>query len=308
MPLRRLNPPLHLLRTLCSVVRCGNVSAAAEPLGLTQSAVSKQIQELERWVGVPLFERSRQRLILTPAGERYELAVRSLLVRLEAATLELVASGYDGGALQVAALPSFSAQWLVPRLADFRQRHPRITLHLTQPVINTLPGPEADCAILFGDGHWPGMHAHYIAGNDVALIAPPPGAGDTEHPVPALRSPADVAGHTLLRHVSAPDAWEHWGERHGVPGLSRLDGPVLDLFESIIRGVSMGLGLGLVPRCLVRDEIAAGTVTEPLPDASFNARRGYWLCHEGGRPQPPALDHFRAWLLRQAESPPAPAA
>lgn len=308
MPLRRLNPPLHLLRTFCTVVRCGNASAAAEPLDLTQSAVSKQIQELERWVGVPLFERSRQRLVLTPAGERYELAVRALLARLEAATLELVASGHDGGALQVAALPTFSAQWLVPRLADFRQRHPRITLHLAQPLINALPGPETDCAILFGDGHWPGMHAHYIAGNDVALIAPPPGSGSAEHPVPVLRSPADVAGHTLLRHVSAPDAWERWGERHGVQGLNRFDGPVLDLFETVIRGVAMGLGLGLVPRCLVREQIAAGTVTEPLPDAGFNSRLGYWLCHAGGRTQSPALGHFRAWLLHQAESHPGPAA
>ncbi len=181
MPLRRLNPPLHLLRTLCTVVRCGNASAAAESLDLTQSAVSKQIQELERWVGVPLFERSRQRLVLTPAGERYELTVRALLARLEAATLELVASGYDGGALHIAALPTFCAQWLVPRLPDFRRRHPRITVHLAEPAVHGPPEPGTDCAILFGDGHWPGMHAHYIAGNDMALIAPP-GAGGAEPP------------------------------------------------------------------------------------------------------------------------------
>ncbi|UEG46493.1 LysR substrate-binding domain-containing protein [Paracidovorax citrulli] len=307
MPLRRLNPPLHLLRTLCTVVRCGNASAAAESLDLTQSAVSKQIQELERWVGVPLFERSRQRLVLTPAGERYELTVRALLARLEAATLELVASGYDGGALHIAALPTFCAQWLVPRLPDFRRRHPRITVHLAEPAVHGPPEPGTYCAILFGDGHWPGMHAHYIAGNDMALIAPP-GAGGAEPPSPVLRSPADAAGHTLLRHGSAPDIWERWSERHGVPGLNCFDGPVLDLFESIVRGVAMGLGLGLVPRCLVRDEIAAGIVSEPLPAAGFNSRLGYWLCHPGGRTRSPALGHFRDWLLQQAEPPAGPAA
>ncbi len=155
MPLRRLNPPLHLLRTLCSVVRCGQCVGGGGTPGPHPERRQQADPGTRALGGRAAVRASRQRLILTPAGERYELAVRSLLVRLEAATLELVASGYEGGALQVAALPSFSAQWLVPRLADFRQRHPRITLHLTQPVINTLPGPEADCAILFGAGTGP---------------------------------------------------------------------------------------------------------------------------------------------------------
>ncbi|WP_160012669.1 LysR family transcriptional regulator, partial [Rhizobium sp. 18055] len=101
MSLRRLNPPLHLLRAFCTVARFGGVSRAAEALHLTQSAVSKQIQELERWVGIDLFERSRKRLSLTPAGERYEKAVSVLLARLEAATLELITSGDGGGALHL---------------------------------------------------------------------------------------------------------------------------------------------------------------------------------------------------------------
>ena len=85
MILRRLHPPLHLLRAFCTVARFGGISRAAEALHLTQSAVSKQVQELERWVGVALFERSRKRLSLTPAGERYEKAVSALLARLVAA-------------------------------------------------------------------------------------------------------------------------------------------------------------------------------------------------------------------------------
>ena len=77
--LRRLSPPLHLLRAFSMVTRFGSVSRAAEALHLTQSAVSKQVKELEGWVGVALFERSRKRLALTPAGERYEKAVRAVL-------------------------------------------------------------------------------------------------------------------------------------------------------------------------------------------------------------------------------------
>ena len=79
--LRRLSPPLHLLRAFSTVTRFGGVSRAAEALHLTQSAVSKQIKELEGWVGIALFERSRKRLALTPAGERYEKAVRAVLAQ-----------------------------------------------------------------------------------------------------------------------------------------------------------------------------------------------------------------------------------
>ena len=125
MSLRRLSPPVHLLRAFSTVVRFGGVSRAAEALHLTQSAVSKQVQELERWVGVPLFERTRKRLALTPAGERYEKAVRALLAQLEDATLELITSGDGGGALHLSTLPTFGATWLIPKLPDFQHRFRR---------------------------------------------------------------------------------------------------------------------------------------------------------------------------------------
>ncbi|GKS96114.1 LysR substrate-binding domain-containing protein [Acidovorax sp. SUPP2825] len=300
MSLRRLNPPLHLLRAFCTVARFGGVSRAAEALHLTQSAVSKQVQELERWVGIALFERSRKRLTLTPAGERYEKAVRSLLARLEAATLELITSSDGGGALHLSALPTFAAKWLIPRLPQFQQQHPQITLHFV-PFVHgyDFANPDLDCSILFGDGHWPGARAHYLAGNDVALIAPPAGAGDAA----PLQAPRDVVRSALLRHVSVPDAWERWSEVHGVPGLDALAGPQFDQFESMIRAVSVGMGVALVPRCLVHDEIAAGVVAEPLAQGGYTSALGYWFCYPEARAQLATLDRFRQWLLDLAAGP-----
>ena len=82
--------------------------------------------ELERWTGVALFERIRKRLSLTPAGLRYEAAVRPLLAQLEAATLDLITSGDGGGALHLSTLPTFGAKWLIPRLPRFQKEHPHI--------------------------------------------------------------------------------------------------------------------------------------------------------------------------------------
>lgn len=261
--LRRLSPPLHLLRAFSMVTRFGSVSRAAEALHLTQSAVSKQVKELEGWVGVPLFERSRKRLALTPAGERYEKAVRAVLAQLEAATLELITSDDGGGALHLSSLPTFAAKWLIPRLPQFQQQHPQVTLHFV-PYMHSynFDRPELDCAILFGDGHWPGAHAHYITGHDVALIAPRNKVADWP-----IHTPRDVARHTLLRHVTVPEAWLRWSETHDVPGhIDPLAGPQFDQFQTMIRAVMAGMGLALVPRCLVQDEITAGLVREPLAD------------------------------------------
>ncbi|MBD9393028.1 LysR substrate-binding domain-containing protein [Acidovorax sp. ACV01] len=296
--LRRLSPPLHLLRAFSMVTRFGSVSRAAEALHLTQSAVSKQVKELEGWVGVALFERSRKRLALTPAGERYEKAVRAVLAQLEAATLELITSDDGGGALHLSSLPTFAAKWLIPRLPQFQQQHPQVTLHFV-PYVHSydFERPELDCSILFGEGHWPGAHAHYITGNEVALIAPRTRVADW-----AIHTPGDVAHHTLMRHVTVPEAWLRWSETHGVPGLiDPLAGPQFDQFQTMIRAVMAGMGLALVPRCLVQDEITAGLVREPLADAplrgGYRSDMGYWFCYPEGRTQLHALQCFQQWLL-----------
>ncbi|APE47152.1 bacterial regulatory helix-turn-helix, lysR family protein [Delftia acidovorans] len=301
MSLRRLNPPTHLLRAFSTVVRFGGVSRAAEALHLTQSAVSKQIQELEKWVGVPLFERERKRLRLTPAGERYERAVRALLGQLEAATLELITSDDSRGALHLSSLPTFAAKWLIPRLPQFQQRYPQITLHFV-PYVHSyqFDSPGLDCAILFGDGHWNGAHAHYLVGRQVALIAPPRGAG----PEARITTPQDVARCTRLRHVTIPDAWARWSEAHGVNGISPLAGPQFDQFQTIIRAVMAGMGIALVPRCLVQDEIAAGLVNEPLPQHGYQSALGYWLCYPADRANHGTLGIFRNWLVDHAAQTP----
>lgn len=293
MSLRRLNPPLHLLRAFCTVARFGGVSRAAEALHLTQSAVSKQVQELERWVGIDLFERSRKRLALTPAGERYEKAVSALLARLEAATLELITSGDGGGALHLSVLPTFAAKWLIPLLPQLHQRHPQVTLHFV-PFVHgyDFSDPELDCSILFGDGHWPGARSHYLAGNDVALIAPRKELAEVD-----IRTPQDVARCTLLRHVTLPESWQRWSEAHGLQDLNTLAGPQFDQFQTMIRAVSVGMGVALVPRCLVQDEITAGTVAEPLPGGGYTSDQGYWLCYPEARAHLATLVRFRDWLL-----------
>lgn len=302
MSLRRLAPPVHLLRSFSAVVQFGGVSRAAEALHLTQGAVSKQIKELEAWVGVPLFGRARKRLALTPAGEHYEKSVRSLLAQLEAATLELITSDDGAGVLHLSSLPTLGAKWLIPRLPSFQQLHPQISLQFVPYVEGyDFHRPDLDCSILFGEGHWPGAQAHYLTGKDVALIAPRSAVADW--PIAAAQ---DVGRYALLRHVTVPEAWQRWSEAHGVRGIDPFSGPQFDQFQTMIRAVMAGMGLALVPRCLVQDEITAGLVREPLPHGGYRSALGYWFCYPEGRSQRHALACFRRWLLGCADADVAP--
>jgi LysR family transcriptional regulator, glycine cleavage system transcriptional activator len=294
--MRRLYPSVHLLRAFVMTARFASISRAAETLHLTQSAVSKQIQELESTVGVHLFERVRKRLSLTPAGVRYEAAIRPLLAQLEAATLDLITSGDGGGALHISTLPTFGAKWLIPRLPAFQAAHPHIALNFVPFAQGyTFSRPDLDCSILFGDGNWPGAVAEYVIGRDVVLIAPP-----APKSKPFLKKPQDIAKFTLLQHASVPQAWVNWCDAHGVSGVNPLAGPQLDQFHSTIRAVMAGMGLGLVPRCLVQDDVAAGLVSAPLDDG-YTDSCGYYLCYPEGKSHLAPLVSFRDWLMAQTK-------
>ena len=293
--MKRLQPPIHLLQAFTTTARFGSVSRAAEALHLSQSAVSKRIAELEDMTGALLFERIRKRLVLSPAGTRYEAAIKPLLAQLEAATLELITSGDGGGALHVSTLPTFGAKCLIPRLPAFQALHPQIALHFVPYVQGyDFTRPDLDCSILFGDGNWPGAVAEYISGHEMALIAPPS---------QSITKPQDIAGMTLLHHVSVPLAWTQWARAHQVSNINPLAGPQLDQFHSLIRAVMAGMGVALVPHCLVKDDIAAGLVSAPLSSsntgsyAGYLADTGYYLCYPEARSHLRPLTHFRDWLL-----------
>jgi LysR family transcriptional regulator, glycine cleavage system transcriptional activator len=290
--MRRLNPPIHLLRAFVATARFGSVSRAAQSLHVTQSAVSKQVRELEDWLNVALFERVRKRLVLTQAGQGYEAAVQPLLAQLEAATLELISASSGGGALHLSMLPTIGAKWLIPRLPKFLALHPQITLHFVPYVQGyDFQRPDLDCSILFGEGLWPGAQTDYLIGRELVLIAPPKARGRAE-----LRRPRDVQRFVRLQHVAVPDVWQRWCERHAVTGLDPMAGPQLDQFHSLIRAVAAGMGVALVPQCLVQDDISSGLVTAPSIE-SYVDTRGYHLCYPERKAQMPALRAFRAWLL-----------
>src|ERR1044072_4848321 len=153
---RRL-PPLNALKSFEAAARYESFTRAAEELSVTQGAVSHQVKALEEVLGVKLFNRERQRLIITEAGRNYLAVVRDALDRIAVGTERLI-QRQSSGVLTVSTSPGFAAKWLVHRLGRFAELHPDIDLRVSGTMHHVdFAREDVDVAVRHGDGHWPGL-------------------------------------------------------------------------------------------------------------------------------------------------------
>src|SRR6187431_935616 len=164
--LRRL-PPLNALRSFEAAARHESFTRAAEELFVTQGAVSHQVKALETELGVKLFNRERQRLIITEGGREYLVAVRDALDRIALATERLL-QRQNAGVLTVSTSPDFAAKWLVHRLGHFAEAHPEIDLRVSANLQHVdFAREEVDMAVRHGDGNWPGLDPVRLSGEQL---------------------------------------------------------------------------------------------------------------------------------------------
>lgn len=289
----RILPSLTALQCFDAAVRHMSFTRAALELNVTQSAVSRQIRQLEDFVRRPLFWRQKQRLTLTEVGEVYAAAVRDLLDRAEAATLQVMAYGSGGGMLTVALPPTFGSRWLVPRLGDFIARHPDIQLNLVSEVQPfDFTGSNIDVAVHFGGEVWPGAVCHRLMGEVVVPVAAPSLLDRWPQP----RRPEDVHRYTLLQHVTRPQAWQEWLHACGVDSVDGLVGPRFEQIHMVIQAAVAGLGVAVLPRFLIQEELASGRLAV-LIDRPVRSQHAYYLVHPERKSDDKRVIAFRDWFL-----------
>ena len=265
-------PPVADLLAFEAAARHASISRAAEELHLTQSAVSRQVRQLEAQLGQALFTRVRQRVVLTDAGRLYAADVRAVLQQLGAATQKAMALADGGGLLHLAVLPTLGARWLVPRLPAFAALHPELTVNLSargEPF--DFAQEPFDAAIHYGAPHWAGAVCDYLMHEEVVPVCSP--ALRTRH---RIETPADVAGLTLLHQTTRPMLWADWFEQEGVPAPQALRGPRFEQFAMIAQAAISGLGVALLPRFLMEEELASGALVE-LPGGVLTSSDAYYL-------------------------------
>ncbi|OZI41407.1 LysR family transcriptional regulator [Bordetella genomosp. 5] len=300
--MRRFCPSLTDLQAFEVAARHSSFTRAAQELCVTQGAVSKQVKHLEEFVGVELFLRIRQGLVLTEAGRSYLKKVQAGLSQIEAATVELIAHQGRGGTLNLTAMPTFGARWLIPRLIAFNRLRPDIHVEfMPHRQGYDFSTPELDAAVRFGEGIWPGSGADYIVGREIVPVCSPrliaEGCDDA----------ADLLRYPLLHHTSALEGWFEWFEQAGCDTRRSLEGARFDQYSLLSQAAAASFGIALIPRCLIEDELRDGKLVVPI-QLPIRARQGYYLCYPEQKANLPTLQAFRAWLMevsRAAEPVPA---
>ncbi|MDG1999093.1 MAG: LysR substrate-binding domain-containing protein [Amylibacter sp.] len=286
---RRFSPPISWLVAFEAVERRGSVTAAGAELSLTQSAISRQIQKLEKQLGVQLFERDKQRLHITDLGRTYAADVREGINLIVNAGIKMHTNP-SRGTLELSVLPAFGAHWLVPKLNNFMDKFPGITLNLTT---KTEPfdfsREDFHAAIHFGSDDWPGSRSLLLMQEEtVAVVSPNLGLKNGKTDAKSiLKIP-------LLHLRSRPNAWSNWFSQKGIE-LENTHGFQFDQFASMIQASIFGLGAAIVPKYLIASELKEGRLvclfaSEPLTIGS------YYLVWPDRCESYPPLEAFRTWI------------
>ncbi|MGL5362461.1 MAG: LysR substrate-binding domain-containing protein [Bosea sp. (in: a-proteobacteria)] len=293
--MRRICPTITELLAFEAAARHESFSSAATELGVTQGAISKAVAGLERFLRLPLFNRSGSRVTLTDAGRTYFPSVQRAILALESATVSVMSYGGQGGSVVTAAYPTLAATWLVPRLPQFRDSHPKITVSFATYIRTADLGDGIDCTIRYGDGRWPGAQSDYLVGRKLAIIASPALAAKLNGSL----SGEKLLEAGLLHHSELPDFWSWWFREQGIDDPGTRRGSHFDQYGHIIEAVAAGLGIGLIPRCLIDRPLAEGRVLDLAP-GQFESPLGYYFCTLDGQQLTPAVSAFRKWVVAQA--------
>jgi LysR family glycine cleavage system transcriptional activator len=287
---RRL-PPLNALPSFEAAARYLSFSKAADELHVTHGAVSRAIRNLDH-LGVQLMIRATRSVRLTPIGASYAAEIGDVLEHLGAATS--AATGQSSGIVSVSTIDSFAARWLMPRLFRFRRDHGDIDVRVaTSERLADFVSDGIDIAIRCGGGQYPGLSAELLMKEDHFPVCSPK-LLKGRYP---LRTPADLARHTLLHDVFTVD-WAIWLHGAGIDNVDPHRGPTFLSSDHAIQAAIQGEGVVLGRSALVADDLAAGSLVRPF-EFSLPAGFAYYVVYPPRALQRPAVKTFRDWLMAE---------
>lgn len=280
-------PPLATLRAFEAAARKQSFSLAAQELGMTATAVSQHVRNLEAWLGVPLFERHARGVRLSPAGKEFGITVSASLRQISSGAERIRRGSSDRMTVRLASLPSVVAHFLTPRLPRFRALHPDIQVSIsysgrddaTLPDLSIIhgPTPAQSAMALFSAETRPTCAPAYVA----------------------KYGPFDEVSSLLqaeLLHDDSETAWRGWLATAGL-SLPKTAGPIFADFNLLVTALKAGQGIGLCPTALLGDEIAEGQLTV-LSDRAADRDKYYWLIESGEMTGPARI--LSDWLVAEA--------
>ncbi|OAI88124.1 LysR family transcriptional regulator [Pseudomonas putida] len=293
--MRRKIPSTTALVCFEAAARHESFTKAAQELSLTQGAVCRQIGGLEEFLNVELFRRSRRGVKLTEAGLSYSRRVATQLDAVERDTLSVM--GQQGAnVIELAVVPTFGTQWLLPRLKDFQQRHPDVTVNLTNRTRPFLfADTNFDAAIYFGDADWSGTQSHRLMGENPVPVCSPSLLGKHEK-----LDPQTIAQLPLLQQTTRPYAWRQWFNSLEMNVARDMTGPRYELFSMLAQAAMHEMGVALIPPFLIQRELEERRLVIANPHG-LSSIKAYHLMIPERKVESASLRAFRDWLVTEAQ-------
>jgi LysR family glycine cleavage system transcriptional activator len=289
---RRL-PSLNAVKAFDAAARSASFTRAAEELFVTPGAVSQQVKGLETELGLKLFTRQRQRLVLTEAGREYLAVVRDALDQIALGT-ERVMRRRRTGILTIRVSPDFAAKWLVHRLGRFAEAHPEIDLRVAAGDSRVdFAREDVDLAVRHGDGQWPDLDVVRLYSERLFPVCSPTLFGGRNRAIGA----ADLLKVPLLRL----EDWTNWGRLFEATGVvtGPVAGPVLNRASMLIDAAIDGQGVALARTALAAWDLIHGRLVRPV-DVSLPLANTYWVVCPKATASTATIATFRDWLLAEA--------
>ncbi len=292
--MRRKIPSTTALISFEAAARHESFTKAAQELSLTQGAICRQIASLEAFLSVELFRRSKRGVKLTEAGLSYSRRIATQLDAVERDTLSIM--GQQGAnVIELAVVPTFGTQWLLPRLKDFQQQHPDVTVNLTNRTRPFLfADTDFDAAIYFGDADWSGTTSYRLMGeNPVPVCSPNP---LNTHKTLSASALAELP---LLQQTTRPYAWRQWFNAQEMSVPRDMTGPRYELFSMLAQAAMHDMGVALIPPFLIQRELTEQRLVI-AHSATLPSTKAYHLMIPERKIESASLQAFRDWLIQQA--------
>ncbi|BAC52695.1 transcriptional regulatory protein [Bradyrhizobium diazoefficiens USDA 110] len=286
---------LNGIKAFEAAARTGSFAAAGVELNVSAAAVSRMVHLLEERLGVALFERKANRLVLTQAGRAYQSGLTPIFDALASLTAQVTAPS-SVRVLTIGVGHTFAMRWLIPRLSEFRNEEPDIEVRFTTGGASVPFGEDWSCGIKLGTGDWPGLVAEPLFAGDLTPVCVPRLAA-------SLKRPADLRGPSLIRVAHSAEDWPIWLK---AANLARINarGPEFQFYGQALQAAADGLGIAMGIRPYIDDDLAAGRLVAPF-DLSVPKGMRWYLVYRSFQTEQRDFAAFRRWIMRAASEPAA---
>ncbi|MGY4155570.1 LysR family glycine cleavage system transcriptional activator [Bradyrhizobium sp. USDA 4461] len=289
------NLPLVALRAFEAAARHCSYSRAADELGLSHGAVSHHLKALEQSLGVGLFRREGQRMVLTEHGQRLAVHASEGFAHLLRGFEEVRIRQRQSRIVTISVLPALASRWLIDRLLEFQELEPDIEVAMTaSPLLVDFSRDGIDMGLRYGAGRWPRVKTDLLFDEQLFPVCSP-----AFNELKKLKSPEDLSKVKLLHDQRIP--WSVWLRSAGLKVLKLPSaGPTYSDAGHLLQAAVAGHGVALARSVLAKPDLEAGRLIRPFEQA-VPAEFAYYVAFPDDRPlrQPAAL--FHAWLLEAAK-------